>query len=304
MSNIQSYDNLSDLYANEEVGRRFEQKTDFTIHRLEIAHPQPVDSPVFRANYYSFVLIKTGQTSYSIDGHTFRTKPGTLYFTNPGHLKSFSITDPAEGFLITVSEDYLIRNIDSRIFDEFGFLLTEMVPPCYLSNIKFEELLTLCMQIEEEYQKDSILKQKIISSFFTIFLYRIKEFLMDDTNFTNEYNRESQIVENFKKDLESNFRQLFRGEVKRINNVQEYAQLQNLHPNYLSTVIKTKTGSTPHAFIRDKTISEAKALLQNSNYSVKQVAYQLAYSDPANFSKFFKKETGFTPAAYRKSRKS
>ena len=57
MSDIKSYNSLSELYDDESVGKQFEQNSDFTIHRLEHAHPDPVQSPVFRANYYSFVFI-------------------------------------------------------------------------------------------------------------------------------------------------------------------------------------------------------------------------------------------------------
>jgi AraC family transcriptional activator of pobA len=54
--------------------------------------------------------------------------------------------------------------------------------------------------------------------------------------------------------------------------VQDYAAAQHLHPNYLTNVVKTKTGKPISAWIADKTIAEAKSLLQNSASSIKEIA--------------------------------
>jgi AraC-like DNA-binding protein len=301
MSDIKSYNSLSELYNDESVGKQFEQTSDFTIHPLEHAHPDPVQSPVFRANYYSFVLIANGHSEYTIDHHKFSTQPNTLYFTNPGHLKSFKLTEGVEGFLITVSEGYLKQNIHNAIFDEFDFLLTEVVPPCYLSKERFDEIHLLCKNMLNENSKDSLLKDKIISSTFVVLLLKIKEFLLSDQSFNLEYNRESEIVKTFQKDLETNFRNLTRNIDKQLLRVQDFAEKQHLHPNYFSTVIKTKTGRSANQIIQKKLLSEAKVMLSRSSHSIKEVAYSLGFSEPTYFTKFFKKQTGMTPAAYRKS---
>jgi AraC-like DNA-binding protein len=45
---------------------------------------------------------------------------------------------------------------------------------------------------------------------------------------------------------------------------------------------------------------EAKTLIQFTEMDIAQIAYQLNFSDPTNFGKFFKKQTGMTPLGYRK----
>ncbi|MEM9678719.1 MAG: AraC family transcriptional regulator [Bacteroidota bacterium] len=301
MNKVKSYNRLSELYDNEAVGNTITQDSDFTIHKLETVHDKAVESPVFRANYYSFVLIRQGETAYTIDGIEFLTKPNTLYFTNPGHLKSFRLPAGTQGILVTVSEDYLKQHIHKAVFEEFGFLLTEIVPPCYLNPERADELYSLCLQILEEHQKPSLLKDKIITSLFTVFLLKVKEFLLKDDSFKVEYNRDSLIVKRFKEDLEANFRALAKKETSKLLRVQDFAEKQHLHPNYLSTVIKTKTGKSAQAIIQDKMLIEAKALLSNSELTIKEVAYSLGFSEPTYFSKFFKKHVNKTPAQYRKA---
>jgi len=295
--NIKAYDRLSDLYRDEEVGTSIMQDADFTIHRLEVVHSKPTVSPVFRANYFSFALIEKGRSYYTIDGHKFYTRPNTLYFTNPGHLKSFGIEEGVCGFLITSSEEYLKEHIHNNFFDDFGFLLTELVPPCYLDERRFTELLHLAEQIIEEQNKKSTLRHKIISSLFMVFLLKVKEFLLEDDSFKVAYDRDSEIVTQFKKDLEKAFRS---DVIKSVDlQVATFAQSQQLHPAYFSTVIKTKTGQSANKWIQDKTIIEAQAFLSKSTTPVKEIAYKLGFQEPTHFSKFFKKLTGVTPNQYR-----
>ncbi len=294
---IQAYNKLSDLYKEEKVGQRIQQDTDFTIHRMETVHNIPVESPVFRANYFSFILIRKGKSFYTIDNHKFYTKPRTLYFTNPGHLKSFGIEEVVHGFIITTSEEYLKEHIHTGVFDEFSFLLTEMVPPCFLDDSRFDELQNLAEQILEEQTKNSTLRHKIVSSLFMVFLLKVKEFLMKDDSFKIAYDRESEIVNQFKKDLESTFRS---GNLTSVAlQVSTFAEQQQLHPAYFSTVIKTKTGISGNRWIQNKITAEAQALLSKSSTPVKQIAYQLGFNEPTHFSKFFKKQTGLSPNQYR-----
>ncbi len=294
---IKAYDKLSDFYEDENVGQTIIQDSDFTIHRMEMVHQKPVDSPVFRANYFSFVLVKKGKSFYTIDNHKFYTKPNTLYFTNPGHLKSFGIKEVVYGFIITSSEEYLKQHIHTAVFDEFSFLLTEMVPPCYLDEIRFEELHQLALQILEEQEKKSTLRHKIVSSLFMVFLLKVKEFLMEDDSFKIAYDRDSEIVNLFKKDLE----RVFRSNILKNSDLQvaAFAEAQQLNPAYFSTVVKTKTGKSANRWIQDKTIIEAQALLSKSSTPIKEIAYGLGFNEPTHFSKFFKKHTGLTPNQYR-----
>jgi AraC family transcriptional regulator, transcriptional activator of pobA len=47
-------------------------------------------------------------------------------------------------------------------------------------------------------------------------------------------------------------------------------------------------------------MTEAKSMIQFSIMDIAEIAYQLNFSDPANFGKFFKKHAAVTPVKYRK----
>jgi len=112
--------------------------------------------------------------------------------------------------------------------------------------------------------------------------------------------RGTEIVQTFKKTLENHYRDLLNGTEEKLFRVQDYASVQNLHPNYLSNVVKSRTGKPISAWIADKTIAEAKSLLQNTTISIKEIAYQLGFAESTHFSNYFKKHTNFSPVSYRK----
>jgi YesN/AraC family two-component response regulator len=64
--------------------------------------------------------------------------------------------------------------------------------------------------------------------------------------------------------------------------------------------LKAVSGWSVNNLIREIRIREAKKLLKNPEMNISEIAYQLGFSDPLYFSKYFKKEVGVAPLQYRK----
>ncbi|MEM6523853.1 MAG: AraC family transcriptional regulator [Bacteroidota bacterium] len=301
MSDLIVHHTISDLYRA--LNLPIEQEADFTIHSLPDIHPEvPFTSPIFRANYYSFVFVKDGKGTYTTDDKVFKTQPGTIYFTNPGHIKAFHLEELRQVYIITLTEAFLKEQVHQNVFDEFPFLLAETVPPSTLSRDEFAEFEQLYLQIADEFKKDSAFKYKIIGNLFVVILLKIKEKFWKGYDPQDEGDRSSEIVKQFKKDLEKHYRDLLAGHKEYIFQAQDYANLQRLHPNYLSTVIKSKTGKSMNLWISEKTISEAQAMLKNTAMTSKEIGLTLGFSEATHFSSYFKRHTGLTPNTYRKSK--
>ena len=56
---------------------------------------------------------------------------------------------------------------------------------------------------------------------------------------------------------------------------------------------------SPIELVHDRVVQEAKLRLERSARSVQEISYGLGFRDPANFSHFFKRKTGVSPARYR-----
>jgi AraC-like DNA-binding protein len=63
--------------------------------------------------------------------------------------------------------------------------------------------------------------------------------------------------------------------------------------------VKEVTSKTTTAHIADRIVSEAKALLQHTDWSIAEIAYALGFEYPTYFNNFFKKKTGEVPKAVR-----
>lgn len=294
--------NISDLYKS--LNLPFEQETDFTIHfKPDILPEIPCTSPTYRADYFTFGFVKDGSGAYTIDENKFPYSSNTIYFSNPGHIKSFEVHELRDAYMITLTESFLRENVYANIFEEFPFLLAEIVPPKTLSQEQFAEFEVLYKQLMDEYQKPSLYKNKILGNLFVVLLLKLKEEFWAHYDPIVEGNRNSQIVKSFKYLLEQEFRQVMETSQNDTKlQVQHFAEKLNLHPNYLNSVIKSKTGVTVNTWISTRTLSVAKLLLTNTSYSSKEIAYKLGFSEPTHFSRFFKKHTQTSPSSFRKAK--
>ena len=56
---------------------------------------------------------------------------------------------------------------------------------------------------------------------------------------------------------------------------------------------------SPSQIIKDRLVLEAKRKLKFSNKTVREIAFELGFEDPAYFSRLFSKNAGVSPAQYR-----
>jgi AraC-like DNA-binding protein len=70
--------------------------------------------------------------------------------------------------------------------------------------------------------------------------------------------------------------------------VQDYADLQFLHVNYLWSVISRKPSKSVSAWIADKTVAEARGMLQNPALTIQEIAIRLGFLEAPHFSNYFK----------------
>ncbi|MBO9151741.1 helix-turn-helix domain-containing protein [Chitinophaga sp. GCM10012297] len=299
---IKVFDTLFDQYQHMGVTPEFHGKeSNFTIFRLqEVFRELPFSAETSRLNFFVFNFTKNGQGMYHIDDEQYAIRPGCFYFTNPGHYRSYTWTAIEDVTLITFSEAFLKQYVHPHIFDQFPFLLAENFPVRNMTEEAFAEFERIYTQIHKEYVSQSLYRNELIGHLFVVLLLKVKEYFWEDYNPINEGNRSSQIVKRFRRLLDGHYRDVSSGKAETVLHIQDYADDQNLHPNYLSTVIKTKTGKSIGTWIMEKNMAEAKSLLRHTELSIKEIAYRLGFNDPAHFSGYFKKNAGVTALAYRK----
>ncbi len=81
--------------------------------------------------------------------------------------------------------------------------------------------------------------------------------------------------------------------------LEELADVFYLSKPYLSKYIKTQSGQTFVAIVKEIKMHKARALLKKSSMTVESVATSVGYESPEHFSREFKKTHGVTPLQFR-----
>lgn len=164
-------------------------------------------------------------------------------------------------------------------------------PTLKLNETDFSNLNSLVENIKKEYLNKDSGFQEIIHSLLSLFFFNLKRIYKKQSPQNNEQSAKPELISRFIEQIKLNYLKHY--------TVEQYAESLNISSKHLIEVCKTHTGKTPHQQIKEFTISEAKKLLFHTRLSIKEIAYELGFEEPSNFSKYFKSATNYTPAEYR-----
>ena len=186
-------------------------------------------------------------------------------------------------------EDILPLNAIQR---QFPFLDYHGIPFFNLTDDEAQQVEDLFFKIDNEIKNNQPgLKQSIQLYINLILIAANRSYLRQDLFKKLDGKQDTAIVSRYKKLISQHFI------TKR--NVADYAVMLNISANHLSKTVKDITGCTAGSFIDAMLIMEAKAILRHTELTIAEISYQLDFSDPSYFNKFFKKEVKLTPLQYR-----
>ena len=81
--------------------------------------------------------------------------------------------------------------------------------------------------------------------------------------------------------------------------IPQVAAAINLSHPYLCRIFKRAEGLSPEQYLLRHRMEVAKRLLHDSTYSVVEIAFLCGYTDPAQFSRMYKRLHGVPPSAER-----
>jgi len=295
------YDNVRIMGSNFSEGHIGDE--DFSLIISKILHPKerlPWTYPLHRATHFIIGIVIDSYGSMRYEDVTVDISPNMLFMNKPGDLQELRWEEVTETYGLLFSEDFILKYAGISIYKMFPFLLFERHLPLHTTSEFQQELKKIVLVIYQELKKDSPLKKKLCANLLTKILLKIKQEFWVGYSVHNVQSRNPDILSDFTQNLEYHYDQLLKGKVKQVLHIKDYAEMQQLHENYLSTILKEKTGKTAGQLIADKTLGTAKILIQDSRYTMKEIAYMLGFTYTSYFSIFFKKHTGITPLDYRK----
>lgn len=194
------------------------------------------------------------------------------------------------GFLIAFHFDFLQSQTEHKdiLFNQ-PFLINEFQYYKIKLNKENAEYMHVLMQfILSEFRRNDWRTPKAIISFLNIIFLHCSRLLKK-----NSVKREKHHYTNLL--IVTKFKNLIYKHAKTERTVSFYANQLALTPNYLNIVLKSVTGKNASSHIFDYLMNESRYLLIHTKLSLKEVAFELGFSDQSYFTRFFRKQTGFNP---------
>lgn len=274
------------------------EKITFAVFRMEdiFERSRGVPDVPHTHDFYTILLVKKGRGRHIIDFNEFTLSGGQIYFLSPGQVHQMIEEEKSFGYCIVFSKEFLVENQiplmffdELRLFNNFG-----KTPPMHLDSPELARLSGYAEEIFNLSRSEIKFRQQAVASALTLLLIGANNNCNLPKDHEQNLEARHSILRNFTLLVDSKFTQW--------HLTSDYAHELNVSPDYLNRVVKTLIGSTAKEYIQTRIITEAKRLLYFSGFSAKEIAYKLGFNEPANFSLYFKKETGISPSAFRSSR--
>jgi AraC-like DNA-binding protein len=264
----------------------------------EINSEDNVPHEYSRKDFYK-ICLNNGINNIHYADRSFVTEGSILFFGNPHIPYSWEILATTfTGYACLFSEDFLkgaerSESLQQSPLFKLGgtpiFVLTEE-QRLYVSSI-FEKMIT-------EQSSDYAYKDDLIRNHINLIIHEALKLEPSDIQQGGK-NANTRLTTIFFELLERQFPVESADRPLELRTAQEYANSISVHVNYLNRSVKEVTGKSTTTHIAERIITEAKALLQHTNWSVAEIAYALGFEYTTYFNNFFKKNTGETPTSLR-----
>ncbi len=247
-----------------------------------------------RHSFYHIVLFTSGKGTHKIDFEQFTLTEGQIYFMIPGQVHSWQFEKNVDGFVLNFSEAFLnsfLRN--DHYLEQFPFL--EGIAAHSVINLDkptTQNTIALFQKILNEDQgKEAQFRDQQRLDLLSLFIQVNRNLNIRPSGPGAKTN--DLVIRNFRKLIEQHYTTL--------KLPKDYAALLYITPNHLNALSNDILGKPAGEIIRDRILLEAKRLLINADLSISEIAWQLNFADNSYFTRFFKKQAGITPDAFRKS---
>ncbi|HVI46381.1 MAG TPA: helix-turn-helix domain-containing protein [Chitinophaga sp.] len=254
--------------------------------------------PFVRRDYYK-ICIGTGQAVlYTEKGEVKIDKPA-IFFSNP--LVKFgwrNLSGNQQGYVCLFNELYISADLKRELKKLAKLFEHEVYPFLTLTDKQYELLVNYFRIMAEEYCGEFEYKQAMIGSILRLIIYTAMKFRMDaHPELLQE--KQGQLVTRFFDLLDGQFPVDSPRNPIKMTTPAHFADYLHIHVNHLNHTVKQHTGKTTSHFIQEKRLSEALALLENTDWTIAEIGNSLGFEYPQYFNVFFKKQTGKSPRFYR-----
>jgi len=250
-----------------------------------------------RKDFYK-ICLTTGKSKIHYAEKSYEQEGTILFFGNPHIPYSWeTISTNYIGYTCLFSEDFL-KSDRSESLQYSPLFKIGGTPILKITEEQREFLNVLFQKMIAEQQTDYVHKDDLIRNYINLIIHEALK-LQPSEHFDQHKNASSRITSVFLELLERQFPIETSEKPLELKAAQDYSNALSLHVNYLNRAVKSVTGKSTTTLISERIITEAKALLQHTDWNISEIAYALGFESPTYFNNFFKKNTGTNPKTIR-----
>ncbi|GAB3755685.1 AraC family transcriptional regulator [Spirosoma pomorum] len=245
-----------------------------------------------RKAYYLLVFVKRGNSRHWVDMTPYEIKENTVYFTVPSQIQVKEEAKPMWGTSLAFTSEFLALQENTALINLPLILNPQNGHELLLTEADVAFVEDILDRLYTEYRLPGQWQQRMLAAYLTVLLTYLSRLYTDQYR-NNEASPDKLLLKKYQAKIDEFFRAQ--------HEVSEYASMLNISAGHLSEVVKAQSGKPAIAHIHDRLVLEARRLLFHSQDSLKEIAFDLGFSEASYFNRFFKRETGLTPAEYRLS---
>ncbi|MDR6489182.1 AraC-like DNA-binding protein [Chryseobacterium vietnamense] len=249
-----------------------------------------LDKGIHRDSHYIFTCMESGHVRMMVDFKTIEAKESTIFCVLPGQVHQGLLMEEVCGWFVAVKAELVPDTVRSFFDESLG-----EIQPLPMDKSLIKKINTTASMLHTSYTNEMLSSKEgflVVQSLLNAFLGMFA--LMYSQKNISPASGENRALQ-----LCRAFRILVRKDFKTMKSPSEYAEVLNITRGYLTETVREVTGKPAQHWIHQEILIEAKRLLVFTNLSVKEVAYELGYSDHTYFSRLFSKLEEQSPSQFR-----
>ncbi|MDM1550210.1 AraC family transcriptional regulator [Empedobacter falsenii] len=251
----------------------------------ELHGERHIDKP-HKHDFFVIILFDKASGTHNIDSKDYPIDDKEIHILFPGQMHKWQINDGTIGYQLMTERSFFEQFAP---YFRFSFTNYQNHPVIKLSDEAFSKLMYEFNAIKEELKSENSLVHLINARAAVIAAIVSKEAEQVFTEF-KVYQSNPRLAK---------FNMLIDEFYKEEKSVVFYAEKLHISANYLNILCKKHLKVSATQLIQQRIIIEAKRLLKSGDLSIKEIAFDLGFTDHAYFSNFFKAQTNITPSEFR-----
>lgn len=249
------------------------------LHNWEI-------KPHWHGDLVQLLYVQAGEAVLEVEDLIKQVKGPALQVVPALSVHAFRFSEDIQGHVLSLAQP---------LVEQLGTSLGSTVlntPACYSPGLESAYLDTLFAAISQEYGQEQSGRDPMLHSLITLlFVWLSRRNLEPEPPDIRLRERGRDHLQDFTRALELRFREHLP--------IEHYATGLGISAAHLNALCRRLCGQSALQMINQRLLLEAKRNLVYTAMTINQVSDSLGFSEPAYFSRFFKRGTGQSPKQFR-----